>query len=173
MPGYYEVEDRTISSGWGWISRPLPAVPLRGRLVMNRTRGLIPYAMSEPDWGRRSEDNMAGAITEGVSDCSVVAILEKTETGFDRYFFQHVAGSHITQEIIGYARIGLEDAAASALWALAVNYSGGAAFSNSGGADMLFDMFGVPRSQRSYYVSHNSGHAFALRYDTGEFGEPI
>lgn len=165
MAGFYAVADRRGTQGWGGLALPFPST--QGPLVLDAEGDLKYVKMSETCTGDVAKDRLAGIWTSGVSDCSVVAIVEYRQNAWRRYFFEHVAGSYITEDISrgAEAAIGSEG---SDCFALVAQSHGGSAFRS---ARDLFDQLNIPKANRSYYQSCSSGMSFGLRFQYGRFGE--
>jgi hypothetical protein len=167
MPGVYEATDRSAGTGRAGLCLPYP--PTTGPLVIDRKDDLRHLEMSEPWWGEVSEDKFAGCYTDGISDCSAVAIMEwnlKLKS-WGQYYFHHVCGSLITEDDRSLAAA-IFKASQGPRFGVVAQYYGGSAFRQ---ADELFDLLSIPQQNRSYYKSNRSGMNFGLRFYGGSFGE--
>lgn len=163
MPGLYTAHIRTNPAGRAGLA--LPFTPTTGPLRLNNRAGLQKVEMSEPLWGDAQQ--YQGVYTTGISDCSAIAIVEWAGNHWGRFYFEHVAGSDVTQTIISRARQAIGNRGPRC-FAVVAQYYGGTAFS---AANMLFNVLGIANGARSYYRSNLSGMDFGLRFSGGEFGE--
>uniref|UniRef100_A4XV00 Uncharacterized protein n=1 Tax=Ectopseudomonas mendocina (strain ymp) TaxID=399739 RepID=A4XV00_ECTM1 len=169
MPGTYVVQDRNAGHGRAGLALPFP--PTAGPLVIREKNDLRYLQMSQPWCGDVADEAYAGCFTEGISDCSVVAVMEwePQRNGWGRCYFEHLAGSAITSHSMQLASHVLRRVRGPR-FAVVAQYYGGIAFSE---ADSLFDELRVPPQNRSYYQSGRRGMNFGLRFFGGYFGEHL
>lgn len=167
MPGLYVATNRAAARGRAGLA--LPYTPTSGPLALRSTAGMLQVPMSAPQSGDAQTFGHQGIWTTGVSDCSVVAVVEYHGGAWRRFFFEHVAGSNCIPKIRQAARDALNGAVGHRFGVVA-QYYGGSAF---GSADELFNAALVPPANRSYYQSGFSGMSFGIRWMNGEFGEAI
>lgn len=166
----YGVENRSGASTKGRFRDRKPWMNNTGPLKIE-VEGLKQVFMSEryfknvlplgPD-----KNQYQGLYTTGISDCSVVAIVEFGGQGL--YYFEHVAGSDIKEDVISGAAQMFYHADWDNLYAVCAQYYGGMAFDR---AHFMFEMCQVPPENQIFYRSDYSGMSFGINVVEDTFGE--